>query len=89
MIEDLPGSYHEYLERFEQELGDLPVGAFAKFGGRLIKKLSFEEFSPAYLEYEDLRVHYLASIERGDTIDDIIRRILREKAANLVLTPPD
>ena len=89
MIEDLPGCYHEYLERFARELGDLPVGAFAKFGGRLIKKLTFEEFTPAYLEYQDLCAHYLRSIERGDTIDDIVRRILREKAANLVLTPPD
>ncbi|HWO18357.1 MAG TPA: hypothetical protein VNO30_06260 [Kofleriaceae bacterium] len=89
MSEDLHGRYHEYLERFERALGDLPVGAFAKFGGRLIKKLSFEEFSPAYLKYEDLRVHYQKSIERGDTIDDIVRRILREDAANLVLEPPD
>ena len=87
MIEDLPGRYHEYLERFARELGELPPGAFAKFAGRLIKKLTFEEFTPAYLEYQDLRTHYLASVERGDTFDDVVLMVLREKAANLVLSP--
>jgi hypothetical protein len=31
---------------------------------------------------------YDESVERGDTINDIVLRILREKAANLVLAPP-
>lgn len=88
MIEDLPARYHEYLERFTRELGDLPAGAFAKFGGRLIKKLSFEEFTPAYLDFVDLCAQYDESLERGDTIDDIVLRIIREKAADLVLPPP-
>jgi hypothetical protein len=89
VIEDLPARYHEYLERFAGELGELPPGAFAKFSGRLIKKLTFEEFTPAYLEYQDLRAHYLASVERGDTFDDVVLMVLREKAANLVLSPLD
>jgi hypothetical protein len=88
VIEDLPDRYHEYLARFANELGELPAGAFAKFGGRLIKKLTFEEFTPAYLEYTEMRAHYEESVERGDTINDIVLRILREKAANLVLAPP-
>jgi hypothetical protein len=89
VIEDLPGRYHEYLERFARQLGELPAGTFAKFGGRLIKKLAFEEFTPAYLEYQEIRGHYLASVERGDTINDVALMVLREKAANLVLSPLD
>jgi hypothetical protein len=88
VIEDLPGRYHEYLARFIAGVGELPVGAFAKFGGRLIKKLSFEEFTPAYLEYTELLRHYDESLERGDTIDNLVLRILRDKAADLVLPPP-
>ncbi len=88
MLEDLPARYHEYLDRFLTELGDVKVGAFAKWGGKLIKKLSFEEFTPAYLEYTELSEQYFASIERGDTINDVILRVLREKAATLVLDPP-
>jgi hypothetical protein len=89
VIDDLPRRYQEYLARFARELGDLPVGAFAKFGGRLIKKLTFEEFTPAYLEFSEMRAHYDETIERGDTINDVVLRVLREKAANLVLAPPD
>ena len=88
MIEDLSARYEEYLGRFANELGELSVGAFAKFGGRLIKKLTFEEFTPAFLEYLDMWTHYDQSIERGDTIDDVVLSVLREKAANLVLPPP-
>jgi hypothetical protein len=88
VIEDLPDRYHQYLERFARELGEVAVGGFAKFGGRLIKKLSFEEFTPIYLEYTEMAGRYHESVERGDTINDVVLRLLRERAANLVLQPP-
>ena len=88
MIEDLPARYHQYLERFAKELGDIQVGAFAKYNGRLIKKLSFEEFTPIYLEFTEMTDRYHESVERGDTINDIVLRLLRERAASLVLQPP-
>jgi hypothetical protein len=89
VIEDLPARYHDYLARFTAELGDVKVGAFAKFGGRLIKKMSFEEFTPAFLDYAEMSDRYRDSVERGDTINDIVLKLLREQAANLVLKPPD
>ena len=85
---DLPARYHEYLDRFTTELGDVKVGAFAKFDSKLIKKLSFEEFTPAYLEYEEIVKRYTDSIERGDTINDVVLRLMRERCATLVLKPP-
>jgi hypothetical protein len=88
VIDDLPAQYHEYLGRFAAELGDVKVGAFAKYNGKLIKKLSFEEFTPAFLEYQDIFKRYTESIERGDTINDVVLRLLRERCANLVLKPP-
>jgi len=88
VIEDLPERYHDYLERFERALPGTQVGGFGKFNGVLIKKLTFEEFTPAYLDYTELLTRYDESIERGDTIDDLVLRILRDKAADLVLPPP-
>ncbi len=88
MIEDLPERYHEYLQRFTAQLGDVKVGAFAKFNSRLIKKMSFEEFTPAYLEYTEIAERYAESLERGDTINDLVLKLLREQAATLVLKPP-
>ena len=88
MIDDLPARYHEYLERFAHAVGACEVGGFAKYNGKLIKKLAFEEFTPAYLEYTDMAEQYLASLERGDTINDIVLRLLRDQAASLVVKPP-
>ncbi len=88
MIEDLPARYHEYLGRFTSALGDVKTGAFAKFGGRLIKKLSFEEFTPVCIEYAEICGRYNASVERGDTINDVVLRVLREHAATLIFQPP-
>ena len=88
MIEDLPGRYDEYLTRCTSKLGELAAGAFVKFSGKLIKGLTFEEFTPAYLEYTELLERYTESLERGDTINDLVLRMVREKAAGLVLDPP-
>ncbi len=88
VIDDLPATYHEYLARFASELPDVKIGAFAKWSGRLIKKLAFEEFTPAFLEYRELRAQYVESLERGDTINDVQLRVLRENAASMILPPP-
>jgi hypothetical protein len=88
VIEDLPERYHEYLDRFDRTLPGIQVGAFAKFSGKLIKKLSFEEFTPVYIEYTEIMERYDDSVARGDTINDVVLKLLRDRAANLVLEPP-
>jgi hypothetical protein len=88
VIEDLPARFAEYLDRFMTELGDTTVGAFTKFNGKLIKKMTFEEFTPAYLEYTEILQRYNDSVERGDTINDVVLRLLRDRCATLVLKPP-
>ena len=88
MIEDLPARYHDYLERFTESIGDVKVGAFAKWSGKLIKKLTFEEFSPVLLEYLEMATRYQESVERGDTINDVVLKVLRDQAATLMLQPP-
>jgi hypothetical protein len=87
-VEDLPARYHDYLERFAREVGACDVGGFAKYNGKLIKKLAFQEFTPAFLEYTEMAEQYAASLERGDTINDIVLRLIRDQAASLVLKPP-
>lgn len=80
--------YEEYLARWQRDVGPAEVGAFAKFGGRLIKKLSAEEFGPLVREYETLAQRYLESVERGDTVNDVLVRLMRERAAALLLVAP-
>jgi hypothetical protein len=86
---ELRRQYDDYLERIAQRVGKLEVGAFAKHSGHLIKKLSFDDFARAYIGYSDLVAHYRESLARGDTINDILLKLLREQAASLVLTAPE
>ncbi len=80
--------YEEYLSRWERDVGPAEVGTFAKFGGRLIKKLSAEEFGPLVREYDTLAQRYLESVERGDTVNDVLVRLVRERAAALLVVAP-
>jgi hypothetical protein len=80
--------YVEYLGRFEAIHGDLGVGRFVKHDGRLVKKLAFEEFEELYGEYEDVARQYFTSVRRGDTVNDVAVKLLRELASNLLLTSP-
>lgn len=88
MIEDLADRYHQYLERWKRAAGEVPVGTFVKFSGKLVKKLSFEEFTPILLEYLEISGRYNDSIARGDTLNDVVMKVLRDQAAQLMLTPP-
>jgi hypothetical protein len=88
MGEDLARAYEAYLARFQDELGDSDFGAFVKHNGRLIQKLRFEQFTPVYDEYCEMLDRYRECVERGDTINDIIVRLVRDRASHLVLPSP-
>ena len=87
-LDDPPARYAEYLDRLTQAVGDLEVGEFAKYAGRLIHKLSLEEFTQAYTAYTELLARYHESLDRGDTIDDLVLKLLREQSTNLAMPPP-
>jgi hypothetical protein len=89
VIEDLADRYHQYLERWKREAPDVAVGSFTKFAGKLIKKLTFEEFSPVLLEYLEMCAAYQESVDRGDTINDVVLKVMRDQAAQLMLKPPE
>jgi hypothetical protein len=88
MGEDLARAYAAYLTRFQSQLGDSDFGVFVKHNGRLIQKLRFEEFEPIYGEYCEMAEKYREAVARGDTINDIIVRLMRDRAAHLVLPSP-
>lgn len=88
MPEDIATEYAGYLRRFEAALGALEPGEFAKHNGKLIQKLAFAEFEPVYKEYMGLASHYLEGLDRGDTVNDLVVKLIREHAAKLILTSP-
>lgn len=86
-LDDLPARYTEYLDRFTREVGDVKFGEFVQYEGRAIRMLTFEEFSRELTEYTELQVRYQDSLARGDTVDDLMLKLMRQQAANLVLPP--
>ena len=81
--------YLEYLGRFEQQVGALAVGAYGKFHGKLVRKLSAEEFATRHSEFATLDKTYRGIIERGDTINDAVVRMWRERRAELLIDGPE
>lgn len=84
----LDNEYQAYLDRFTNEIGDTSFGSFAKYNGKLIKKMVYEEFEPMYREYSKSIRLYEASIEAGDTVNDIMVKLVRDRATDLVLESP-
>ena len=82
---DFAAEYREYLERFESTLGPQEVGAYATHRGRLIKKLRYEEFLPRWKEYREAEELYRSILERGDTINNVLVKVLRERCDEFLL----
>ncbi len=82
---DLVEEYRLYLQRFDDVLGPCEFGAYAKHHGRLIKKLRYDEFEGKWAEFAEADKAYAEILERGDTINDILVKILRERADELLL----
>ncbi len=82
---DVEAEYRRYLERFETQVGPCEPGVYAKFRGRLIKKLRADDFPEKWREYQEAAATYEAILTRGDTINDVIARVLRERCDELVL----
>jgi hypothetical protein len=77
--------YAAYLDRFRNLCGPLEVGAYGKWKGKLIRKLSPVEFAAKNDELTTLQRTYQGILERGDTLNDAITKLLREHQAELLL----
>jgi len=88
MADDVADEYQGYLRRFEEKVGPRQPGEFVKYNGRLIKRLDAAEFEAVYKEYMGLATHYLEGLDRGDTVNDVVVKLIRDHAANLILTSP-
>ncbi len=77
--------YRKYLDRFEAELGACEFGTYQKRHGRLIKKLTFDEFEKRWAEWEHMTRVYAEILANGDTINDVLVKAIRERCDELLL----
>ena len=81
--------YQDYLARFEEKVGAVAVGGYGKFHGKLVRKLSADEFAQRNSEFTTLDTTYRGIIQRGDTINDAVVRMWRERRAELLIEGPE
>ena len=77
--------YREYLARANAELGSVETGQYAKWGGKLVRKLDYAEFAERYGQYLEIHSTYDDILRRGDTVNDAIVQLLDEAAAELLI----
>jgi hypothetical protein len=77
--------YLAYLARFQKEVGAVAVGHYGKYQGKLVRKLNPAEFAKKHDELAHLVRTYRGIIERGDTINDAITKLLRERQIELLI----
>jgi len=77
--------YRKYLDRFEAAVGPVDFGTYTKHNGRLIKKLTFDEFEPKWLELEEINASFAEIVANGDTINDVLVKVLRERCDELLI----
>jgi hypothetical protein len=77
--------YLDYLSRWETKVGSVPVGQYGKWKGKMVRKLAPAEFLSKLDEYTQLNSHYQKCIDRGDTINDTMVRLLKERESELLL----
>lgn len=82
---DTIADYEGYLARFGQAVGDLQVGQYGRFRGRLIPKLDEEAHAERVAAYLELGERFTEMITAGDTIDDSLAVDLRTAEVELVL----
>jgi hypothetical protein len=80
--------YRLYLTRFANTVGEVAVGSYGKHAGKLVKKLSAEEFATRWREFAELRASYEKVLAEWHTLSNTLTKLLRERAAELVVDAP-
>lgn len=78
--------FKAYVERFDTQVGVKEFGEFGTWERKLVKKLKYDEFVEKYKQYTELDELYTGILERGDTVNDVVLKTLRDCASELLIT---
>lgn len=81
--------YNHYLRKSEKLFGVLNVGQVARHRGKLIQKLSCEDFVEKWKEFKNLESYLRNVMSSGATLNDDIYRRYLELSALVLETPKD
>ena len=78
--------YNDYLARFTQLVGEIEDGQYGQYKGRLVLKMTREQFDAKYLEYLDLGERYGVMLSQSDTIEDTLTVDLKVAEVEMLIT---
>jgi len=86
---DYVTAFEKYNDRYETDLGERPVGAYAKFGKFMVQRLARPEFDQRLDSYVQLHAACKRMLDGGSTISDALVHDFDEAAAWVAVTAPD
>jgi hypothetical protein len=81
--------YQLYAKRFAVEVGEIAVGEYGTWGGKLIMRLGPDEFGEAYGEFRALEEQMRRMMSEGLTLSDYVNDRYREAAARVLERPEE
>ena len=86
---DLDRAFEAYNARFDEALGDKPIGSYAKFDTLMIQRLAREEFPQRLEDYLTMHSTVKGILANGATISDDVCLEFQERACWLVIRAPN
>ena len=86
---DYVSAFEKYNDRYEEALGDRAIGAYAKFGKYMVKRLDRAEFDGRLDSYVQLHAACKRMLDGGSTISDALVHDFDEAAAWVAVQAPD
>jgi hypothetical protein len=77
--------FDEYLQRFQEIVGEIEAGQYGKYKGRLVLKMTREQFEARYLQYLTLGIRYGTMLSQSDTIEDTLTVDIRAAEVELLI----
>jgi hypothetical protein len=81
-----PNDYHDYTERFSDLVGDIAEGQYGNYRGRLVLRMTRDQFETKYQRYLNLGIRYGQMLSQSDTIEDSLTVDLRAAEIELLIT---
>ena len=89
MTIDYATAFEKYNARFDKALGPKPVGAYAKFGRHMVKRMDRAEFEARLDTYVQMHAACKRMLDGGSTISDALVLEFEEAAAWVAVQAPD
>ena len=78
-------TFPDYEERFLRLVGEINPGQYGRYKGRLVRRMSQEQFNQQLKHYNDLAARFSTAIESGETLSEVLIVELRDAEVKLAL----